>query len=399
MSEAPNEPPRTSRLVWVVATAAVVIVAAIVAIVTINLHSEDNSSSQGAAASASATTRRHTETITDEAGRQVSVQVPVQRAYSSYSYTTEFIRALGGVRSIVATDSSYDPAKSPTNADYWSAFAKLPAVSSTTTSKDIDYDALIAANPEVAFFLSNEDYKTAAAKLEPFGIKVVVVSTSNPSNFEKDLDILSRAYDAAPRAQQIRDFYADITHQLTTRLAGTSAVDTYWENGSANTTTAAGSVWENLITLAGGRNIFGDINFNDPHQHPSGFNFATPVDPAAILERNPAYVFRLEISSSISGQTPFTHDHASEVLGELASRPGWARIKAVQNKNVFVLNNFLISALNKQLGALTIASLLHPDKFKDLDLDKYFRKWVVDFQGVPAANYRPVTDYYYQYTG
>ncbi|MFT4123298.1 MAG: ABC transporter substrate-binding protein [Microbacteriaceae bacterium] len=403
MSETPQDetsqqpkPRSRSRLAWSITAIAIIVVAVVVAI---SLRAGGGSTASDDATSSATAVEQHEVTITDEAGREVQIEAPVQRAYASYSYTAEFIRALGGGSSIVAIDSSYDPAQSDTNADYWGAFADLPVVSTTTTSKDIDYDALIAADPEVVFFLSNEDYETAASTLEPFGIQVIVVTTSDPSNFQQDLDILAEAYDASDRAEQVQSYYDDITEQLDTRLAGTSAVDVYWENGSADTSVASGSVWQNLIELAGGRNIFEDIDFDDPDQNPEGYNFATPVDPAAILERDPAYVFRLEISSSVSGQTPFDQDYADGVLDELTSRAGWSDLTAVKNKDVFVLNNFLISALNKQLGALTVAALLHPDEFADLDLDEYLHTWVVDFQGVSEADYHAASEYYYQYQG
>lgn len=250
---------------------------------------------------------------------------------------------------------------------------------------EFNYDEIIAAGPELFITLSNSPYEEAIEKLEPFGIPVLVVTAWEPRLFEQNVELLGTVFGTEERAAEFAGLYrevADLLDERTAHLPDDQRKSVYFENGEANVTGVPGSGWHDIIELAGGTNVFGDIDFaSDPNR--GGTVHTTPVDPADVLERDPDLVLRHGIDGLVAGYEPFPEDAAATLTNELVARPGWSELTAVRNGDVFVANNFWTSALAKEIGALGLATWLHPELFEDVDTEEFFRRWVEDFQQTP----------------
>lgn len=332
------------------------------------------------------TAEQKTITITDELGREVTLQAPIKAVYPDLWYQTEIVRAIGAGDKIVAIDQSANPNKNAANKDYFAKFANLPDAGNFNGP---NWETIATSGAEVFFARRNSPWQDAVEKLKPFGIQVVVVSTWDPKVLRAQLPNIGKIFGAEKGAADLAQLYDDIDKVLADRLKGVEPKTVYFENNADFVTSLPGSGWNDTIVLGGGKNIFGDISIANTgsasvHQY--------TVDPVEIISRNPDVIIHNGVDGQASGYAPWEQAQLSGQADRIIGRPGWNAIKAVQDKNVFVFSNFFFSALGKQIGALAVAKWLHPDRFADVDVDAYFARWL-QAQGVEA---RPVAEYAYK---
>jgi len=333
--------------------------------------------------------RQKTITITDELGREVTLPVPVKAVYPDLWYQTEIVRAIGAGKTIVAVDQTADPNKNPTNSEYFAEFANVPDAGNFNGP---NWETIASSGAEVFFARRNSPWQDAVEKLTPFGIKVVVVSTWDPKVLRAQLPNVGKIFGAEKGAAALAQLYDDIDDVLTQRLKDAPRKTVYFENNADFVTSVPGSGWHDTIVLGGGKNIFEDVNIGNTS---SASVHTYTVDPVAIIDRNPDVIIHNGVDGLTSGYRPWDKQKLADQAQRIVDRPGWSTIKAVHDKNVFVFNNFLYSALGKQLGALVVAKWLYPDRLADVDLDAYFARWL-EPQGVKA---RPASDYLYKLGG
>jgi len=333
-----------------------------------------------------ASVARDTITIADELGRKVSLVAPVRAVYPDLWYQTEIVRAIGAGDTIVAVDQSADPAKNPANKEYFAEFAKLPDAGSYDGP---NWEAVVSSGAELFLARRNSPWQDAVAKLSPFGIQVVVVSAWDPKVLRAQLPNLGRIFGREQGAAALARLYDDIGDVLAERLKGIAQRKVYFENNADFVTSVPGSGWHDTVVLGGGRNIFEDVAISNTG---SASVHTYSVDPVQIIARDPDVIIHNGVDGLSSGYQPWGRNVLSDQAQRIANRPGWGAIRAVQNGDVFVFNNFFYSALGKQLGALAVGKWLYPERLKDIDLDVYFARWLTA-QGVKA---RPASDYFYR---
>ena len=332
------------------------------------------------------TAEQTTITITDELGRKVTLKAPIKAVYTDLWYQTEIVRAIGAGDAIVAIDQTSNPKKNAANKDYFAKFADLPDAGNFNGP---NWETIATSGAEVFFTRRNAPWQDAIEKLKPFGIEVVVVSTWDPKVLRAQLPNLGKIFGAEKGAADLAQLYDDIEKLLAERLNGVEPKKVYFENNADFVTSLPGSGWHDTIVLGGGKNIFGDITIANTG---SASVHTYTVDPVEIINRNPDVIIHNGVDGQASGYAPWDQELLAEQVQRVVDRPGWNSIKAVQDKNVFVFNNFFFSALGKQIGALAVAKWLYPDRLADVDVDAYFGRWL-KAQGVEA---RPVAEYAYK---
>lgn len=342
----------------------------------------------GSVASAEAA-EQQTITITDELGREVTLKAPVKAVYTDLWYQTEIVRAIGAADKIVSIDQTSNPDKNTANRDYFAKFAGLPDAGNFNSP---NWETIAASGAEVFFTRRNAPWQDAVEKLKPFGIEVVVVSTWDPKVLRAQLPNIGKIFGAEKGAADLAALYDDIEKLLAERLKGVEPKTVFFENNADFVTSLPGSGWHDTIVLGGGKNIFGDIAIANTG---SASVHTYTVDPVEIINRNPDVIIHNGVDGQASGYAPWDQELLAEQAHRVVDRPGWNSIKAVEDKNVFVINNFFFSALGKQIGALAVAKWLHPDRFEDVEIDTYFSRWL-QAQGVET---RPVADYAYKLGG
>jgi iron complex transport system substrate-binding protein len=86
------------------------------------------------------------------------------------------------------------------------------------------------------------------------------------------------------------------------------------------------------------------------------------VDPEWVPYVNPQYI--LDLYNWRGNETPEERLLMAEALkNELLSRPGWENVRAIQNKNVFVMDVDYIGGPRYLIGLYQLASFVYPDIF------------------------------------
>ncbi|WP_168701980.1 ABC transporter substrate-binding protein [Gordonia paraffinivorans] len=342
----------------------------------------------GSANSATTAGSGETITITDELGRQVEVATPIKAVYPDLWYQAELVRALGAADTITAVDTTVNPDKNPNNVEYFADFQGLPDVGHY---EQPNWEAIVSSGAEVALMRRNGPWQEAIKKLEPFGIKVVVVTGWDPVVTRKFLPQLGQLFGKEKEAQDLTDLFDDIDGTLKEKLDGVAPRTAYFENNADFITSVEGSGWHDALVEGGTANIFGDVKADSSSAAVHQFE----VDPVEIIGRNPSVIIHNGVDGQTSGYQPWTREQMAEQARKIAGRSGWQSIDAVRTKDIYVFNNFFYSALGKKFGALAVAKWAHPEQFADVDLDTYFDRWLAS-QGVEP---RTVGDYYHKYEG
>lgn len=336
---------------------------------------------------------RTTTTVTDDAGREVELDLPVASVASGLGgnqYILELIRAVGDPnRVIAATESQIN---TPGWAGYWDDFAfydeKSPVFVAGETGS-FNYDKLIELKPDVLLTGSNSPWQEAEAKLEPFGIKVLVFTAWEPRFSDQNIALLGELFGTQERAEQYTaSLTGEIEALLAERLAGLKEEDkvrVYFE-GQKDYVAGIPGGWDWVIRYAGGANIYADIIINGG----LGWN-QIDVDPADVVSRNPAFIIKNGVADKPQGlYEPWSREEFEATAQSLLSRPGFEHVDAVKNGRVWITNNYLTSAASKWVGALYLATWLYPERFEGVDPERYFRAWVEEYQ---SSTYYPAEQY------
>ncbi len=304
--------------------------------------------------------------VTDDQGREVVIEGPVDRAVVLNSYANEFVRAIGAGDRVVGVDRS--------------SLNRLPYLEIGDDEviaeglDQINYEAVAALEPDVVVLPRNAVWQEAEEQLSSFGIPVVVATAWDYAVFDDTVDLLGEVFGAEQEADEFQAFADEIQEVVAERVEGLDTVPVYWETAEPYLTVLPGSGFHAIIEAAGGENVFAEAGGGDVQQE-------ITVDPAEVVTRDPAIiVHEYEPSATPTEQGDFDATRA-----EILARPGWSAIRAVEDDQVFVANGWATSAIAKAIGALYLATWLHPEAFEDVDPDAYLQRWVEDFQGTDFA--------------
>ncbi|GAA3595457.1 ABC transporter substrate-binding protein [Agrococcus terreus] len=305
-------------------------------------------------------------TVTDDQGREVVIDGPVERAVVLNSYANEFVRAIGAGDTVVGVDRS--------------SLNRLPYLEITDDEviaeglDQINYEAVAALEPDVVVLPRNAVWQEAAEQLEGFGIPVVVATAWDYAVFDDTVDLLGEVFGAEQEADGFQAFADEIQEVVAERVEGLDTVPVYWETAEPYLTVLPGSGFHAIIEAAGGENVFAEAGGGDVQQE-------ITVDPAEVVTRDPAVI----VHEYEPAATPTEASAFEATRDELTSRPGWSAIQAVEDDQVYVANGWATSAIAKSIGALYLATWLHPEAFEDVDPDAYLERWVTEFQGTDFA--------------
>lgn len=297
--------------------------------------------------------------ITDDQGREVVLAGAVQRAVVVNSYTNEFVRAIGAGDRVVGVDRA--------------SLDRLPYLALEDDQviaeglDQLNYEAIAKLEPDVVILPRNAVWQEAEEQLEPFGIPLVVATAWDTEVTDDTISLLGQVFGAEAAATEVLDFRAEISDVLEERLEGVDPVPVYFETVEPYLTTLPGSGFHAMIEAGGGTNIFDDASGGDAQEE-------LTVDPSEVVLRDPQFVIH-EFEPSAEPV-----DRFGDIRDDLAARPGWSGMTALAAGDVAIANGWATSALGKSIGAVYLASWLHPEQMEGVDPDEYLARWVTEFQ-------------------
>ena len=330
-----------------------------------------------------------TVTITDVAGREVSVKVPAEKLILGEG------RLIYGLATL-DTDAPFkrvvgwrDDLKKADPQGYGIYAAKYPEIDSLPTFGGIkdgtfDVEQAISLKPDV--IVMNLEAKGATddasldKKLAAVGIPLVYIDfrESPMKNTETSMRILGQLTGLETRAEEFIKFRADHIKMVTDRLAKANPKipDVFIERAAVDSDECCMSFgnenFGKMVELAGGKNIAADII-------PGTFG---TINPEQVVASNPDQFVGTggdwEAYAPGMGWVPVgpgaDMKEAKRKLIGLTERPAFRDIKATKNNNIHIVWHQFYNSPYQFVVIEQMAKWFHPDLFADIEPESSFRE-------------------------
>lgn len=279
-------------------------------------------------------------TITDQAGREVTIEGTPKRIVSGYYISTSACIALGLKGRLAAIE-----AKADTRNIYRLAAPELLELPSVGTAKSFDLEACLAAEPDLVILPKR--LTESADALEEMGVPVLVVDPEDQTRLIDMLSLIGRATGADGRAADLTGFTTAQITQMQAVIENAEPVTALMLGNSSYLTAATGDMYQSdLLSLAGGKNAIADI---------SGGDFAA-LSYEQLLALDP--------------QALIVPPEAAYAAEDVLADPELAPLSAVKNGAVYQMPRAFEAwdspVPSGALGALWLAATLHGDLYDPL---------------------------------
>jgi iron complex transport system substrate-binding protein len=273
-------------------------------------------------------------TLTDDAGRSVTLEAAPQRIVSLAPSNTEIVCALDACDTIVGvTDvDDYPP--------------QIADVERVVTSTQVDLEAVVAAEPDLVLAAGNELTPTPVIEqLTGLGLPVLTLYPESLEGIYADIELVGRAIDRGDEASALIDGMEARVDAVRTTVADLERPRTFYEVAVFEGTIYAageGSFLASLIDTAGGEPITGDALSTS-----IAIEDLVAADPELILLGDASY------DPTVTPES-------------VAARPGWDTMTAVvEGRVVSVAEDVVITRPGPRIvdGLEALARAIHPDAF------------------------------------
>lgn len=337
-----------------------------------------------------------TVTVTDAAGRRVTLKQPVRSYAISTFDLIDFIVPLKGEEAFAMLkgvgDSggkkSYDKVYEPRFPQYKKQWKII-----SPHNAPFDVEAILAAKPDVLIVNSVMQGHMYAMDIEPrlteAGIALLLIDVpgETPHAAQDLYRLLGEVFGEKEKANEVAAF---LDKQFSDLEAGLAKVNTpkplvyYEKSGSAEifgpSSRSNVSGWGTLIARAGGENLADRAGAGRPVNGPPG---SVSLDPEYVLTSDPDFILISGISPMGLGAPP---EEMIKDRFSIVHRPGWDRLKAVKNKNVYEYQHELSRTCCVFYPTLSFAKLFHPEAFSDLDPEARLAEFYDRFMIVKSSD-------------
>lgn len=290
-------------------------------------------------------------TVTDQAGREVTIEAEPETLVSGYYISTSLLIALDLDEKLVGIE-----AKADTRPIYQLSAPALLDLPSVGTAKEFDLEGCAALDPDLVILpLKLQD---AADSLAELGIPALVVNPEDQELLNEAAALIGTATNTQARAQELLDFTESQEARLADALDGVETPSVYLAGNSDFLSTAGDAMYQSdMIRMAGGVNAAAEIT--DTYWAETSYE--------QILAWDPDYI----VLASDAGYT------VEDVLND----PNLAGCAAVENGNVVQIpgnaeawDSPVPSGI---LGAVWLAGVLHPEECPEADtmavIDEFYQ--------------------------
>ena len=276
---------------------------------SVSESSSSQSVSSQSAETAEALQTSYPVTVTDQAGREVTIEKEPEKVVSGYYISTSLLIALGQESKIVGIE-----AKADERPIYKLSAPELIELPNVGSAKQFDLEGCAALEPDLVILpLKLSD---AADTLTDLGIDVLLVNPENQELSDEMRDIVSVAMNCQDKAEELSAFVAEQEEFLSKATENSDKPTVYLAGNSSFLSTAGSEMYQNsLITMAGGENVAAEISDT----------YWAEVSYEQVLAWNPDYII-------IAAEADYTVD---DVLND----PNIADLQAVKDKKVYKMPN------------------------------------------------------------
>jgi iron complex transport system substrate-binding protein len=272
--------------------------------------------------------------LIDDIGSEVEIAGPVERIISLAPSNTEIAFALGlGGRLVGVTDFC----------DYPPEALEIEKIGGV----EQNLEQIVALGPDLVLGIGGEPVPAINGQLRDLGLTVLVLGPD-------DLDALYHDIELVGQAAGVQERATELVAEMQERIAAVTALTTdvaerplvFYELDATDParpwTPGAGSWHDAFIQIAGGTNLAG------AQEHAW-----VQLNAEEIVAQDPGIII---LGDANWGVTPES----------VAERPGWDAIAAVQNGQVYPIDDNLMSRPGPRVveGIEQLARLIHPELFE-----------------------------------
>jgi ABC-type Fe3+-hydroxamate transport system substrate-binding protein len=267
----------------------------------------------------------HTAAEVDDFGDPIVVKSAPHRVVSLNPATTDLIFAVGAGDRLVGR-THWDV--------YPEAAIKVPDLGSGIRP---NVEAVLGAKPDLVILYASKDNRAAASKLRAAGVNTLSFKIDHIADFYHAARTIGRLLGDSARGARVADSVERTLKRVRAATQSLEKPTVFWHIWDAPLITIGrGSYMNELIDIAGGVNIYGDMRETSP-----------AVSIEDVLKRNPQYI--------ITGP---------EGSRKVSKDSRWAEAQAVKAKRILVVDTAIVGRPSVRLGeaAESLARLFHPGK-------------------------------------
>jgi len=275
-------------------------------------------------------------TLTDGAGRKVTIESAPARIVSLSPSNTEILFAVGAGKLVVG-DTKY--CDFPVEAQNLTKIGGFSADS-------ISVETIVSLKPDLVL-ANSSGHEPVIKALTQANIKVIALDAKTFEDVYSNIELVGKITDHETEAVSVVDGMKSRVAAVTQKIASVAQdkrPTVFWEVWNEPLMTAGpNTFFGQMIGLAGGVSIFADVTGDWPQ-----------VSAEEIIKRNPDFILGPD-------------SHGDKLTADLlAARPGWTQISAVKNGKIYLIDGNTSSRPGPRLvNALeAIAKALYPDLFK-----------------------------------
>jgi iron complex transport system substrate-binding protein len=323
-------------------------------------------------------------TITDSAGREVILQMPVERIIVLSTDAAEAVELMGAEDMIVGVTDTvqkyswcFPNLKKKTLVGKWSApdyevIGQIAMGSEDTITPNI----LVLGYPSGKMGGKSYGVDAVAEGLAPFkDIAVAGFSFYKGESIDKEIAQLGMILGKEDKAQEYIAWKNSKKEAISSAIEGKSISRVYFEStqpkglGELKTNGASADI-DKSIRLAGGLNIFG-----------SSSDETITTSWETVISKNPEIILQAKTDDVLGwGAFPSSNTLAAQqVRDEIMSRTGGSAVPAIKNKKVWIVFRKMLYGPGSVVGTTYMAKLLHPEV--DLDPVGVYKEYL-DLLGV-----------------
>ena len=260
----------------------------------------------------------------DDFGDTIVVRSAPQRVVSLNPATTDLVFALGAGSRLVGR----------THWDLYPEAAKdVPDLGSGIRP---NVEAVLGARPDLVLLYASRDNRAAATKLRSAGVNTLSLKIDHIADFDKAARLIGRMLGDSVRGAAVSDSVKKTLQLVRDRTRNLEKPTVFWHVWDAPLITIGnGSYMNELVDIAGGTNVYGDVDEVSPQ-----------VSIEDVLRRNPRFI--------IAGP---------QGKEKLSVDPRWSQAEAVRANRVLVVDTTIVGRPSVRLGeaAVHLAKLFHPE--------------------------------------
>ena len=276
-------------------------------------------------------------TVTDAAGREVTIEEAPETLVSGYYITTSMLIALGHADKLVGIE-----AKADTRPIYALAAPELLELPSVGTAKEFDLEGCAALHPDLVILPLK--LKDTVPALEELGLTAITVNPESLEELNDTIKLLVAAIGDPVKGWELLDYNQETQDFLAETLADVEKPRVYLAGNSSYLSTAGAAMYQNtLLELGGGENVAAELEDT----------YWADVSYEQLLSWNPEVII-------MASDAAYSKD-------ELLADPQLGQLDAVKNGRVYAMPSAFESwdspVPSALVGSRWVASVLHGEQY------------------------------------